>query len=100
MSDSVFTILVLIAAFGIIFGVAYMLDSRKKQTSKTNSKISLGPISRIVLWISYGLILITILFLVGAFTFNQVFFAGLAKNFIYLYIIIGIVYRIIKPRGI
>lgn len=100
MSDTVFIILVLIIAFGIVFGIAYLLDSSRKSVNITDSDAPPGPVSRIVLWISYGLIVMTILFVIGAFALNQVFLASLARNSIFLYIIMGIIYRVMKPRGI
>ena len=100
MSDIAYIILVLLIAFGVIFGVARIMDSRKISTSKTDSKTPLGPISRIVLWLSYGIIVMAALFIIGAFTLNQMALARLAGNFVYFYIFIGIIYRIIKPRGL
>jgi len=100
MNDTIYIILVLLIAFGIIFSVAKILDNRKKSTLKIDSTRPLGSVSRLVRWLSYGIIAMAVLFVIGAFILKQVFFAVLARDLVYLYIFSGIVYRIIKPRGI
>jgi hypothetical protein len=83
----------------VVFGIAYVLDRRGRNLSKIPEQ-PVGPISRIVQWGLYGIIGMTILFIVGAFAFREMFFVKLAGNFIFLYIFVGIIYRIIRSKGI
>ncbi len=99
MKDTVLFIVVITFAFALILGVAYAMDQRRKPKTETETKVSPGPVSRIILWISYGILAMTILFVIGAFAFNEMIFTSLAWNFIFLYIIAGILYRIVRPRG-
>jgi hypothetical protein len=99
MSNGTFIFLVLAVLLSIVFGAAYVLDKRGKNLVKS-PETPVGPISRIVLWSLYGVIGMIILFIIGAFALREMFFVKLAGNFIFLYIFIGIIYRVIKPRGI
>jgi hypothetical protein len=100
MNDTVLFIIVIIGALVLILGTAYAMDRRRKAISKTAHQVPPGPFSRIILWASYGVLLMTILFIIGAFALNEIFLANLAWNFIFLYIIVGIIYRIARPRGL
>jgi hypothetical protein len=100
MNDTVLFIVVITGALVLVLGTAYAMDRRRKSTMKAEVKVLPGPVSRIILWISYGVLVITVLFIIGAFAFNQIGFANLAWNFIFLYIIAGIIYRIARPRGL
>ncbi len=99
MNDLALFIVVIAAALALVFGTAYALDQRRKAAMPAESKMPPGPFSRIILWISYGVLLMIVVFIIGAFAFNKIIFANLAWNFILLYIIAGIIYRITKPRG-
>lgn len=99
MNDTLLFIVVVSSALFLILGPAYLLDRRRKSTRKTESQVAPGPASRIVLWISYGILAITILLIVGAFALRVMLFANLAWSFLLLYIIAGIIYRIVRPRG-
>jgi len=99
MNDTMLFIVVVSSALFLILGPAYLLDRRRKSTQKTQAQVSPGPVSRIVLWISYGILAITILLIVGAFALRVMLFANLAWSFLSLYIIAGIIYRIVRPRG-
>lgn len=99
MNDTVLFITVIAGALILILGVAFLLDQRRKATNNTESKVPPGPISRLILWTSYVVLVITILFIIASFVFHEIVFATFARNFIFLYIIIGIVYRIVRPRG-
>jgi len=98
MSDNLFIILVLIIAFGVVFGVAAMLNKRSKSLNKIDLEPPSGLISKILLWISYGLLIIAVLFIIGAFVFSQEIYAGFAGSLVFLYIIVGVIYRIMKAR--
>lgn len=100
MNDTVLFIVVITGALVLILGTAYAMDRRRKATMQPGPKAPPGPFSRIILWISYGVLLMTILFIIGAFTLNEIIFANLAWNFIFLYIIVGLIYRIVRPRGL
>ena len=66
MSDSTYFILVLAVAAIVIFGAASWMDkSRKKANAKV--QLPLGPVSQILLWISRGILVITILALIGSY---------------------------------
>jgi len=80
MSDYLFIILVLMIAFGIVFGVAAMLNKRSKSLNKIESKPPSGMISKILLWIAYGLLLLAVLSVIVAFAFSQVIYAGFAGS--------------------
>jgi len=99
MNDTLLFIVVIGSALFLILGTASLMDRRRKSTQKTESQVSPGPASRIVLWISYGILAITILLVVGAFALRVMLFANLAWSFLLLYIIAGIIYRIVRPRG-
>ena len=99
MSDVMYFITVLAIAAISIFGVAYLMDRRRKQTT---SKVQppLGRISQLLLWASRGILVITILALVGSFTLNEIFYARLAWNFLLAYIVSGFAFQITRRKGI
>jgi hypothetical protein len=99
MNNGIFIFLVLAVLLSIVFGVAYALDRRGGSLVKSPEQ-PVGPISRIVGWSLYGVIGMTILFIVGAFALREMFFVKLAGDFIFLYIFIGIIYRIVRSKGI
>jgi hypothetical protein len=98
MNDTVLFILVLTSALVLILGTAYAMDRRRKVAMKAEAKTR-PPVPRFVLWIAYGSLVITVLFIIGAFAFREMIFALLAGSFILLYIIAGLIYRLSKPRG-
>ena len=100
MNDTLLYFVVITGALVLILGSAYLLDQRRKTKNKATSLVPVGPISSIILWVSYGILLVTILSIIGAFSFSEMAFVVIARNFLVLYIIIGIIYRIVKPRGI
>lgn len=100
MNDTMLFIVVIAGALVLILGTAYAMDRRRKVITKTKPQLPPGLFSRIILWISYGVLLMTILFIIGAFALKEMIFANLAWNFIFLYIIVGIIYRIARPRGL
>jgi len=99
MSNGAFIFLVLAVLLSMVFGASYALDRRRKGLTKS-PETPIGPTSHVILWISYGVIVMTILFIVGAFALREMLFVKLAGNFIFLYIFIGVISRIIRPRGI
>jgi hypothetical protein len=99
MNNGIFIFLVLAVLLSIVFGIAYTLDKRGKNLVKS-PETPVGPISRIVRWSLYGIMGMTILFIIGAFALREMFFVKLAGNFIFLYIFIGIIYRIVRSKGI
>jgi hypothetical protein len=99
MNATVLFILVIAGALIVMLGTAYALDQRR-MIVKAKSKASPGPVSRVLPWISYGILLMTVLFIIAAFALNEMIFANLAWSLIMLYIIVGVIYRIAKSRGI
>ena len=99
MNNTAFILLVLVVLLGIVFGVAYLMDKRRRRFSNVQ-EIPAGPLSRTLLIVSYGVVAVTILWIVLAFVFREMIFVSLSWNFIFLYVVIGIFYRIIRPRGL
>ena len=99
MSDVMYFITVLVIAAIFIFGVAYLMDQRRRgATSKI--QLPLGRISQILLWASRGILVIIILALVGSFIFIEIFYAKLAGNFLLAYIVSGFAFQIARRKGI
>ena len=99
MSDVIYFITVLAIAAISIFGVAYFMDKRRRETT-SEVQPPLGRISQILLWVSRGILVITILALVGSFTLNEIVYAKLAWNFLLAYIFSGFAFQITRRRGI
>jgi hypothetical protein len=99
MSDMAYFILVLIGATIIIFGAAYLMDKGRKKVN-TKTPLQLGSVSRLLLWMSRGILVITVLALVGSFLVNEIFYAKLAGSFLLAYIISGFVFQISRRKGI
>ncbi|MFT3890527.1 MAG: hypothetical protein QM730_02745 [Anaerolineales bacterium] len=99
MNDVMLFTVVIAGAFVLILGVSFLMDQRRKAVNKATA-VPTGPVSRVILWISYVILALTILFVIGSFTANAPTFIFLARNFIFLYIIVGIIYRIVRPRGV
>ena len=99
MSDVMYFITVLAIAAISIFGVAYLMDRRRREaTSKV--QLPLGRISQLLLWVSRGILFITILALVGSFTLNEIVYAKLAWNLLLAYIVSGFAFQITRRKGI
>ena len=97
MSDSTYFILVLAVAAIVIFGAASWMDkSRKKANAKV--QLPLGPVSQILLWISRGILVITILALIGSFLLNEIVYARLAGSLLIAYIISGFVFQLLHCK--
>jgi len=99
MSDVMYFIIVLAIAAISIFGVAYLMDRRRREaTSKL--QLPLGRISKLLLWASRGILLITIFALVGSFILNEIVYAKLAWNLLLAYIVSGFAFQITRGKGI
>jgi heme/copper-type cytochrome/quinol oxidase subunit 2 len=99
MSDVAYFILVLVIASIIIFGVAYWMDKYRKK-GDTKVQAPLGPVSLLILWVSRGILIITILALIGSFLLNEIIYAKLAWNFLLGYIILGFMFQSLRRKGI
>ncbi len=99
MSDTIHFIVVITVALVLILGAAYAMDRRHKSTTKEKTQVPPGPVSRVVLWISYVILAVAFLCVVGAFVFQEMLFINLTSGFMAVYIIDGIIYRIVRPRG-
>ena len=99
MNDTAYIITVLVSALLVVFGVAYLLDKRGR---KAIPKIqpALGVISRLLLWVSRGVLIVTILALVGSFVLNEIAYARFAWHSVLAYIVLGIVFQITRRSGI
>jgi hypothetical protein len=100
MTDTLFIILVLIVAIGAVVGVAYLLDKPgKKSNAAANTLPKTGTVGNMLLWIARILGVVVILSIVGAFVFNSLPLVWLAASCLTLYILDGIIYRIVRSSG-
>ena len=98
MSDTAYIISVLAIALLVIFGAAYFLDRRnRKRISESQS--ALGIVSRSLLWVSRGVLIITILALASSFIFYEIAYARLAWYSLFAYIALGITFQITRRNG-
>jgi hypothetical protein len=83
----------------LIFGVAYLMDKRQKGVA-SKVQVPLGPIGQLLLWVSRGILAVTILAVVGSFVLNEVVYAKLAWYFLFAYIISGFVFQIARHNRV
>ena len=100
MNDILLIILVLVVAMGGVMGVAYLLDKRgKKPKSAARTLIELGPLGRAVVLVGKVLLGLTVTSLICTFAFNSLPFAWLSASWLALYVLDGLIYRIIRLTG-
>ena len=100
MSDTLFIILVLFVAIGGLVGVAYFLDKRGKKSKPIRPPLpEPGPTGRVLLWIARILVVIMVLSIIGAFVFSSLLLAWLTASCLFLYIVDGIIYRVVRMTG-
>ena len=100
MTDTLFIILVIISAVGTLLGVAYILDRRgKKSNPAANTLPHLGPVGQMLLWVARILIAVMIISIIGSFVFDSLALVWLSASCLALYILDGILYRIIRATG-
>ncbi len=100
MRDTLFIILVLVVSIGGLVGVAYFLDRRGKKSKSFRSPLpGPGPTGRILLWIARILVVIMVLSIIGAFVLSSLSLAWLTASCLFLYIVDGIVYRVVRTTG-
>jgi len=99
MSNTAYIITVLATALLVVFGVAYLLDKRGREAIPKLQPV-LGIVSRLLLWVSRGVLIVTILVLAGSFILNEIAYARFAWNSLFAYIILGIVFQITRRSGI
>ena len=99
MSDTAYFILVLAGAAILIFGAAYAMDKNRKKASP-KAPAALGPVSRSLLWLSGGILGMTILALAGSFLLNDIVYARVAGGLLLAYILFGLVFQLVRRRGI
>jgi hypothetical protein len=100
MNDTLFIILVLFVAIGCLVGVAYFLDKRGKKSKPIRPSLpEPGPTARILLWIARILVVIIVLSIIGAFVFSSLSLAWVTAGCLFLYIVDGIIYRMVLMTG-
>ena len=99
MSDVMYFVTILAIAAILVFGIAYLMDKRRRETT-SKMQPPLGKISKILLWASRGIFVITILALVGSFILNEIVYARLAWSLLIAYIISGFAFQITRRKGI
>ena len=97
MSDTVYIITVLGIALVLVLGIAYLLDRRRKQPLP-KVQAPLGTLSRSLLWISRGVLIIAIIALIFSFILSEIAYARLAWNSLFVYILLGIFFQIAKRK--
>jgi hypothetical protein len=83
----------------VIFGVAYSMDKNRKKASP-QPPVALGPISRFLLWLSRGILGMTVLALVASFLLNEIVYARVAGGLLLAYILLGLVFQVLRRKVI
>ncbi len=100
MDNAVLIIFVLVTGLGGLFGPAWLLDRRGRKARESRAPLpEPGPIGRILLWIARILILLCILSVIGAFLFQSKELVWFAGDCLIMYIVAGILYRIMLVSG-
>jgi hypothetical protein len=100
MSSIFFIIFVSVIAIGTILGIAYILDKRGKQSKSANpALLKLGPIGIVLIWVARTSVVLMILSIIGAFVFRSLPLISFAGSCLGLYILDGIIYRVIRSTG-
>ena len=100
MNDILFIILVLVVAIGGVVSVAYLLDKRRKKSNPIGPTLpKLGLIGRILLWIARILVGFMVFSIIGVFVFRSLPLVWFTAGFLALYILDGIIYRVVRLTG-
>lgn len=99
MSDLLLVILVLAGAFGLIIGVAYALNKHSIKTQGDSAIPKPGPVSKVLLWITRALVIFMVLSIIGAIVFVSITWIWFTAVLLLLYIIVGILRRILLVSG-
>jgi hypothetical protein len=99
MSDLLLIILVLAGGFGLIIGVAYLLNKRGRKSQGDPAISKSGPVGKILLWITRALVILMVLSIIGAIVFVSIKWIWSTAVFLLLYIIVGILRRIVLLSG-
>jgi len=99
MSDLLLIIPVLVVAIGGLIGVAYVLDKRGQKNRAGPALPEPGPSGRILLWLARILVVIMVLSIIGAIAFRSLPLVGLTISCLFFYILIGLIYRVVRLTG-
>ncbi len=100
MTDSQLVILVLLFAIGGLIAVAYLLDQRRKKSGEIGPELpALGPVGKSLLWIARFLVAGMVLSIIAAIALGSLQLAYLTGGLLGLYIIDGVIFRIVKLTG-
>ncbi len=100
MSDSLFIILILVIAIGGLVAAAYLLDKRGKKSKPIGPSLPKpGPVGKVFLWIARILVALMVLSIIGAFVFRSLPLTWFTGGCLALYILDGIIYRIVLLTG-
>ena len=100
MSDTLLIIVVLAIAVGGLVAVAYLLDKRGKKSQPIGPTLpESGPIGKLLLWIARIMVALMMLSIIGAFVYRSLALASFTGCCLAIYIIDGIIYRIVRLSG-
>jgi hypothetical protein len=97
MSNTFLIALVLVVGLGGLFAAAYLLDKRGKAHRPSLPKS--GPLGRIFKWVGGFLVAMAAASVIGALVFRSMALVQLAGTAVGLYLLDGIIYRILLSAG-
>jgi hypothetical protein len=99
MNDSAFIIAVVIVAVGAILGIAYSLEARIRRRGTLGRPLPpLNRTGRRLWWVARVLVALMVLSMVIAFVYRSLPFVWLAAACLLLYILEGLLYRLVLQR--
>jgi hypothetical protein len=100
VNDTLLIIATLAVFVGGLVVVAYLLDKRGIAHRPIDPPLpELGPLGKILLWIARILVVLMVLSLIGAIAFKSLPLALLTGSSLWLYILSGILYRVVRLTG-
>ena len=100
MNDALLIITVPVVIVGGLVAVAYLLDKRGKAHRPSDPPLpELGPLGKILLWIARILVVLMVLSLIGAIVFRSLPLASLTGSGLLVYILDGVLYRVVRLTG-
>ena len=100
MNDTLLMIAAPVVFVGGLVGVAYLLDKRGRARRPIDPPLpDLGPLGKLLLWIARILVVLMVLALMGAIAFKSLPLASLTGSSLLLYILDGILYRVVRLTG-
>jgi hypothetical protein len=97
MSNTILIALVLVVGLGGLFSAAYLLDKRGKAHHPALPKA--GPLGRIFKWVGGFLVVMAVALVIGALVFRSMVLVQLTGTSLVLYVLDGVIYRILLSTG-